>query len=253
MAAAASEGADYVFLCDQDDVWKPSKLGSSLATMVELERRFGDEGPLLVHTDLIVTDERLRPLHPSMLAHQGLHHEAESPLEVLLVQNFVTGCATVVNRALLRLALPLPDSCPMHDWWLALCAAASGHLGFVPEPSVWYRQHSGNEVGASGYWANLNPLHPVGRRRWARSGILAAAAIRQAADLHQRLLERGLGSDRARSTLSGFAGMSQQSPLARIRTLGRLGVHQQSQLRNLLMKARFALLPGLRAPGSALE
>lgn len=94
----------------------------------------------------------------------------------------------------------------------------------------------------AGYWANLNPLHPVGRLKWAKSGALAVAAIRQAADLHRRLLDRKLGSERTLSTLSGFAGLTRENPLARILTLRRLGVHQQTRLRTLLVSARIALL-----------
>lgn len=49
----------------------------------------------------------------------------------------------------------------MHDWWLALVAAAFGQIGFVSEPTILYRQHGYNEVGAKNAGSlryNLNRL-----------------------------------------------------------------------------------------------
>lgn len=37
----------------------------------------------------------------------------------------------------------------MHDWFLALTAAAFGHVVCLPRPLVDYRQHGNNEMGAS--------------------------------------------------------------------------------------------------------
>ena len=36
----------------------------------------------------------------------------------------------------------------MHDWYLALLAAAFGHLVYIDQPSELYRQHSNNVLGA---------------------------------------------------------------------------------------------------------
>ena len=37
----------------------------------------------------------------------------------------------------------------MHDWWLAMVAAAFGHIEFVPQSLVRYRQHGRNTLGAT--------------------------------------------------------------------------------------------------------
>ena len=65
----------------------------------------------------------------------------------LLSINQVTGCAMLVNRALLQAALPLPGSALMHDWWCALLAAGGGRQ-FVDQALVLYRQHGANQLGA---------------------------------------------------------------------------------------------------------
>lgn len=139
--------APYVMTCDQDDVWLPEKIERTLAEMGRLEREFGGDRPLLVHTDLQVVDEQGAPLAPSLLALQNLDPR-RCALPQLLVQNIVTGCTMMVNRPLLALLKRPPAQSLMHDWWLALLAAAFGAIGFVEEPTLLYRQHGGNQVGA---------------------------------------------------------------------------------------------------------
>lgn len=144
------EGSDapYAAFCDQDDVWVPEKLELSLARTRELERDHGAEVPLLVFTDLEVVDENLQTIHESFWRSQGLKPERCNLLNRLLLQNVVTGCTVLMNRALLRKAAPIHPAAEMHDWWVALTAAAFGVAGFVSRPTVRYRQHGQNIVGA---------------------------------------------------------------------------------------------------------
>lgn len=54
----------------------------------------------------------------------------------------------LMNAALLRLVLPIPQGVMMHDWWIALAAATFGIIDCVDEALILYRQHGGNEMGA---------------------------------------------------------------------------------------------------------
>jgi hypothetical protein len=156
LEAALERDADHVFCCDQDDVWVADKLERMLA---ELRRAEGpDRQPCLVHHDLAVVDERLKLVNPSYWSVMALHPGSESGSQRLLSRNEVTGCATGCNRALLELALPVPESAIMHDWWLALFAGFFGRLIPVRESLVSYRQHGSNVIGAKSYRAGLNPL-----------------------------------------------------------------------------------------------
>ena len=153
-----SADADYVMTCDQDDVWLPDKIARTLSAMKDLELQYGSEIPLLVHTDLKIVDQFLNVLSGSMFFTQNLNSSAVQ-LNELLVQNNVTGCTMMINRALLNL---FPDAMPpdmiMHDWWAPLIAAAFGAIGFVTAPTILYRQHSANVVGAKStrsLWYNL--------------------------------------------------------------------------------------------------
>lgn len=138
--------APYYFFCDQDDIWLPRKLALCREKMAGLET---DGVPALVFTDLSVADEQGRVLHRRMSEFQSLPPEGAA-FPRLLMQNVVTGCTVMINRALRDKALlPIPaEGVIMHDWFLALTAARFGVIGFVDAPTMLYRQHGGNVVGA---------------------------------------------------------------------------------------------------------
>lgn len=140
--------SDYVMFADQDDLWIPEKIELTMEKMEELERENGTACPLLVHTDLIVADQELKPVNPSFWNYAKLLPKECSTLNRLLVQNVVTGCTLMMNRALVDLVQPISPQTIQHDWWIALVAAAFGKIDVVEQPTIYYRQHSTNAVGA---------------------------------------------------------------------------------------------------------
>lgn len=186
MRHGLKENCRYVRFVDQDDVWVPDGIRRLWLTMRSAERRFGPHCPLLVHSDLEVVGPNLEPIADSFLAFQGLRHEPVDPLKTLLVQNFVTGCAMMMNSALLKHATPAPEQANFHDWWVAAVAAATGRILFVPEPLVRYRQHGRNAVGATGYWQSLVPW----RKRWRVVSPEANARFHEVLEQAKALAER---------------------------------------------------------------
>ncbi len=230
----------YVAFCDQDDVWHPQKLAMQLECMQAAERDSAPHTPLAVHTDLAVVDSRLRPLHPSFLRFQGLWHESDRPLRTLVVQNFVTGCTLLVNRALLEVALPMPPQALVHDWWLALCAAATGRLEFLPQATVDYRQHGGNTIGAKRWfspavWPKLKQL--------ANRGKSLRDALDQADALRQRIAACNYVSAENRTLLDAYCRLQHEVvPLRRAHHLYQLSTRRQGRLRNAALFAQTCLL-----------
>lgn len=138
---------DVLFLCDQDDVWRPDKL--ALMAM-----RFDDDPRLLLlHSDARLVDAGGTPLHCSLFdalqltpgEKQAIH--AGRAFEVVQRRSFVTGATAALRRELVELALPVAADW-IHDEWLAAIAAASGRLDFIDAPLIDYRQHGGNQIGA---------------------------------------------------------------------------------------------------------
>jgi len=234
MRVAWVEGAEIVFFSDQDDVWLPTKMREQIDALDKMEESHGRDTPILVYSDLEVVDRWLQPIHHSFMRYQGLTHEAQSPLRVLVTQNFVTGCATVINRSLLKLAVPLPTDVVMHDWWVALCAAACGQIGHLSNPTLRYRQHDSNQIGAQRFLAMMNPLSLRTRRRWKEGGRQLFKSIGQAALLSQRIVSREVPcSVEALSLLTRFASCAQKGRLRRLWTVSHLGLRRQGVLRQL--------------------
>lgn len=144
--AVEDSDADYFMFCDQDDVWKSDKIEKTLLKMQEMEQYFGVI-PLLVHTDLAVVDERLELISDSFISYQNLNAQI-SNFNRLLMQNNITGCTMMLNRELAKICLPIPAECMMHDWWIGLVASKFGKIGYVPEATIKYRQHTSNSLGA---------------------------------------------------------------------------------------------------------
>ncbi len=140
--------APYVMFCDQDDVWEPEKISQTLAKMKETEDRQPADAPILIHTDLKVVDGNLNVIDPSFWQYTHLNPLKAHTLNCLLMQNVVTGCTMMINSALLKLAYPIPQQVMMHDWWLALVAAAFGRIEALPAATILYRQHGNNTLGA---------------------------------------------------------------------------------------------------------
>lgn len=142
--------APYVMFADQDDHWLPHKIEASLDCLKGMERQFGSHLPLAVHTDLKVVARNLHELSPSFWKYSHLNPNLVM-LNRLLPQNVVTGCTLLMNRSLVQLACPIPQAAVMHDWWVALVASCLGHIDYLHQQTVLYRQHGSNDTGAKPY------------------------------------------------------------------------------------------------------
>jgi hypothetical protein len=240
LAESLRRGADYLFCSDQDDVWHPDKIERQLATMAAAEQKTRSGTPLLVHSDLTVVDDALRVIHPSFMRHQRIRHEDVAPLNTLLVQNFVTGCTCLLNRPLAEACLPLPESIIMHDWWIALCAAACGAIHYLDQPTLLYRQHGRNEVGAVGFWSTLN----IWRKSWhivSKESLREfSATVAQARALRHHLENSGMPPSAAFDLIRQYVDLFDRegSNIRRARGIQRLGIKRQDMVRNALLMFR---------------
>lgn len=136
----------YIMFADQDDVWLKDKVKLTYETMIDAERT-NRNIPILIHSDLCVVDQNLQLINPSIFQMQEMDYKRDK-LNNILVSNIVTGCTMMINRKLLDLIHPQPKNAVMHDMWLALVASALGRIVFIKQPTILYRQHGDNSVGA---------------------------------------------------------------------------------------------------------
>lgn len=168
LLAAAPPEADMVMFADQDDVWLPGKIARAWQHLSAFSRT-----PALYGSAQMLVDAELRILHPTPPWPQ------RPSLANALFENIITGCTAALNRpavALLQRA-GVPDGVHFHDWWLYLVLSAFGTVLIDNEPTLLYRQHSGNQIGHGAGWAGRHAgiFRFLLRHDWV--GILLAQVV----------------------------------------------------------------------------
>jgi glycosyltransferase involved in cell wall biosynthesis len=228
----AQADADYVFLCDHDDVWLPHKIERSMAAMHALEAEQEPGVPLLVHTDLVVTGPDLEVINESLIDYSQLEPRRNDPVRLLLA-NVVTGCTTVINRALCTRARPIPSEALMHDHWLAQVAATTGAIRFLDERTILYRQHGGNAIGANNPHTDALLQRVFGTLVSRERERVLKRYSRSAAVLVERLGQDM--SPRHRAAAETLAGLWERSRLIRFLALRRCGLGLEGLVRNIAL------------------
>ncbi len=195
---------------DQDDIWLPRKLERGLLALGDAY----DPRPALYCARQRLVDGSLRPLGSS----PRLRRLPAFPAS--LTQNIATGCTVMLNCAASRtIAASRPPMGTLHDWWsYLLVGAVGGRLIIDPEPTVLYRQHRGNAVGAphstlrrglAALWRGPDAFMMLFRAHVAElaaeAAILSPEARADIAVLRQSLCGGRLTRLRAMLTLPGLA------------------------------------------------
>lgn len=223
--AAEKTDTPYFMFADQDDIWHPDKIARSVQEIKNAESGRPAGEPVLVHSDLCVVDEHLKQISPSLIRYQSLN-PARVSLADLMIQNNVTGCTTIFNRALASLAR-IPEEAICHDWYLALTAAAFGTIVFLPESTVDYRQHKDNVYGAV-------PRKGLLRHFFQRGHLHERVRLTQRqAGAFLNHFRTDLSADQARLLEDWSSCLTESSYLRRLGTVWRHGFRKNDWLRTL--------------------
>ena len=119
----------FVFLCDQDDVWLPTRLEKQISSL---------ECADLSICNASLVDENLVPFGYSTF---------DLRFPVLgwknLYKNAFIGCNLAMTRFTVYHILPFPENIPMHDWYIAQIAYKLNlRIAILPEILHLYRRHS---------------------------------------------------------------------------------------------------------------
>lgn len=145
--------SDYYSFSDQDDVWLTDKLSKSVKRMIDVETSNPDK-PIIVHTDMSVVDSELSITSKSFWDNNGIRPDILKTFEMLACYNGVNGCTLLMNNAARNLIKEkyFLQSLFIHDVMCSLIVSANGGIiEYVDEPTLLYRQHEGNVVGADNY------------------------------------------------------------------------------------------------------
>lgn len=139
-----ANNSNYIFFCDQDDVWLPDKIATSLEVIKKQEREFGKDSCQLVFGEKILVDKDLNRLGEAQITNSS---KQGFSLWQLLIRNPVYGCTMVINRYLADVAGNIPDYVQTHDYYYSLQAALNGMITKINQPLLLYRQHGDNVTG----------------------------------------------------------------------------------------------------------
>lgn len=143
--------SDYYMFCDQDDIWLPEKIQLSIDALKNVEAEKAGI-PILIHTDMKVVDCNLSTISTSLYKSMRIHPKIiDNSFNFMGVCSCGPGCSMLFNAKAKELSLRYDDlnDVPMHDWWIAINTVKKGKIVFLPTPTMLYRQHQTNTVGAS--------------------------------------------------------------------------------------------------------
>jgi glycosyltransferase involved in cell wall biosynthesis len=130
-AALTAVRGDIIFLADQDDVWRPTKITECLEAL---------QGADMVVHDCSVVDRDGAEISPSFFAANATRRGFLANV----IRNGYLGCCMCFRASLLRRALPFPPGLPMHDLWLGQLAGIRGGVRFLDRRLMEYRRHGEN-------------------------------------------------------------------------------------------------------------
>ena len=138
---------DLIALCDQDDIWKSTKLEHAV-TVLDSEPEVGatfSDGLCIDATGTLIGKTVWDGVAFSNA--ERARFEAGADLDILFRHPVVTGATLTFRAALLPPLVPGPNT--PHDYWLSTAVAMRSMVLPIREPLVNYRLHSSNTTGIS--------------------------------------------------------------------------------------------------------
>lgn len=237
--------ANYFLFSDQDDYWHSNKVSTLLSGIREKEKQIGNHKPILVHSDLRVVDSSLNLIDPSLFRFQQLPDQTELHLPRFLIQNNVTGCASLFNRALLEVAAPIPKEAIVHDWWFGLCAHLTGEIEFKDVSLLDYRQHIANSIGAKSSREQRNIFKKYIYKNTLKFPAHIQNSIFQTSALLSRLNRVGGGTSLSLKHLEDFVNLSNLTWFGRLKLASFFFTSKSSFLEKLYFYLIFFIYPWL--------
>lgn len=205
--------ADYFAFSDQDDIWFCRKLERSLGHLTT--QNF--EIPALYCSRTQLVDARGGPMGFSPL------YRKPPTFQNALVQSIAGANTMMINRAARALLARVPEGSKLvaHDWLTYLLITGCGGKAFYdPHPSLGYRQHGGNLIGANATFSDR-----LARLRQMASGRFVTWNDANAAILKRMCL---LLTEENREVLAFFDVGRKSGFWRRLNSVYRSGVYRQT-------------------------
>lgn len=123
----------YIFLSDQDDVWRPNKVAAT-------RHIFESTGALAVVSDARIVDANRNAIVDSFYSIR----QSGPGFWRNLYRNGFVGCCMAVRSDAKSFLIPFPLNAGLHDEWIGLCSSIAGYVNFSDEKLIDYRRHESN-------------------------------------------------------------------------------------------------------------
>lgn len=144
-AAKNFNNIEYYAFCDQDDIWLPEKLNVACKRLNQMDT----SKPRLYCSNLFYYKNGIKY---GKIKQSGL----KATFKNCLILNYATGCTVVFDRNLLNLiSNHLPSISIAHDQWTYMVAVLCGNVLIDDDAYILYRQHDGNQIGATKGYLNI--------------------------------------------------------------------------------------------------
>ena len=122
---------DYIFLSDQDDIWREDKVKICIEALKGVD--------LVVHNSRVVTERGGRPEYDFFQwRHSGPGYWKN------LYKNTYVGSCMAFRKEVKNYALPFPKHILWHDMWIGLIVEKYGVTKFINDQLLFYRRHDAN-------------------------------------------------------------------------------------------------------------
>lgn len=139
---------DYIFLSDQDDVWKENKVKKVIQYFLNnpLTEAVFSNGDLI--------DDKNEKIKNNTLWNSVffMENQLKKPINLFKLisskRNMVTGATLCIKKEIKELILPFPEIKKYyHDEWIAITIASRKKLDYISDELISYRIHSKQQIG----------------------------------------------------------------------------------------------------------
>ena len=129
---------DYIFLCDQDDIWHPNKVNYCINEMQKNNLN------LLLHDAQVINTNKEVLLD----SYFSISNPNKSLFKNFFRNSFL-GCCMVFDSKVLQKSLPFPKKLIAHDMWIGFISIYYCKIGIIDEKLIIYRRHNHNASPSS--------------------------------------------------------------------------------------------------------
>lgn len=207
---------DYYAFCDQDDIWFSDKLERALQAIVAVK---GTGLPALYcsRTMLVSEHKKIIGMSPLFSRSPGFYNA--------LVQSIAGANTMLFDESVRCLLAKIPEEADVvsHDWLAyQLTTGCGGKVIYDPQPTLYYRQHAENVIGAnvtlSGKMSRIKRMMSGVFRGWNEKNIAVLRIFLDHFDCESKKM------------LLDFIQLRELRGIRRVMAFCRLGIKRQNKL-----------------------